>query len=278
MDNYVAHAHRTQVQYYTSPRDHAEIHVLGRFESKPLYSGRSVAHFGPIKVVRTIYGYSKIWFRSGKVFEKREFTLPALEFETVALWIDVPTSLRERMDQAGLDWRGGLHGANHVLTRLSSCLVICHDTSVATEHIREKSDKPQPLRLLVYDATPGGTGVTSEAFEKLDLLLEKARVVLDCECESGCTACVLDLVCKEYNRVLDKKATRMIFNELVKKLPNKRPLQLATAVLDNAMTNAPVVPSTPERKRSKAMSQAKEMGRAKTEQMKIAKPWLPHIS
>lgn len=193
-------------------------------------------------------------------------------------WIDVPTSLREQLDEAGLDWKGGLHGANHVLARMSSALIICHDSALATEHIREKSDRPQPLRLMVYDATPGGTGATAAVFEKIDLLLAKAKAVLECPCEAGCTACVLDLVCKEYNNVLDKKATKMIFNELVAGAAAKRPLELESGDLENQLENAPSVPPTPVRKRSKAMPKAKAMGRAKTEQMKISKPWLPHIS
>lgn len=82
LDNYTAYAHRTNVQYYTSPRDHCEVNILQRFESKLLKKGSSKAHIGTVRVCRTIYGYSKVWFKNGRVFEKHEFSLPQLEFET----------------------------------------------------------------------------------------------------------------------------------------------------------------------------------------------------
>lgn len=159
-----------------------------------------------------------------------------------------------------------------MLCRLSTSLVICHESSIATEHIREKSEKPTPLRLLLYDATPGGTGISEAVFDQIDNLMQKAMLAINsCKCENGCTACIFDLTCKEYNNVLDKASTQMMLTDIMTLKVGQSSSSSESALVE------PNVPPTPVRKRLKAMTKAKELGRAKNEQFQITKPWFPHF-
>ena len=57
------------------------------------------------------------------------------------------------------------------------------------EHL--DSNRVPILRIYVYDAYPGGVGLSEPLFEKRGRTLERAAtLVRSCPCESGCPACV----------------------------------------------------------------------------------------
>jgi ATP-dependent helicase YprA (DUF1998 family) len=60
-----------------------------------------------------------VWLGTGEVFEEGECSLPPLEFETTAVWIDLPLIAKKKMDAAGHDITASIHAVNHVLVSIS---------------------------------------------------------------------------------------------------------------------------------------------------------------
>jgi hypothetical protein len=52
-----------------------------------------------------VWGYRKVWLQSHRVFEQGTFSLPPLEYETRALFIDMDVTMKEEVGRAG--WREG---------------------------------------------------------------------------------------------------------------------------------------------------------------------------
>jgi len=266
LNTYKAYAHPTNVSYYTAPRDTTLVKVMGRFESKWLES-RIEAHCGSVQIERSVWGYRKMHLNSGRVFEMHEFSLPSLLFETQAVWIDLSSDLQMKIERAGLDLRGGIHAVNHLICKYVQLYVMCHVDNVGTEHTMTYYKRPQPPRLILYDDCPGGLGIAEAAFEHFFEILKTCKERIDsCECilPKGCPNCSALLACTEYNAQLDKKAAQMILDCLLER--NKSPKNRNTG-------GKRALPSTPEKNRARNVSRALGMGRARVEQMQIAKAW-----
>jgi len=48
-----------------------------------------------------VWGYRKIWLQSHKVFETGFFSLPPLEYETRALFIDIDLGMKKEVSEGG---------------------------------------------------------------------------------------------------------------------------------------------------------------------------------
>ena len=192
------------VPYYTEPRDHTDVNAKARERSTP--SG--LVHYGPAQVSTLIWGYRKIWRRSGLPFENVGLVLPPIAFDTVAIWGDVPLDAKAWMDGVGLDFLGGCHGAGHAVMAVLPLHVRCDRSDLGTECPSPHQHRARPLRFIVYETHPGGVGIASSAFPLLSSILRDAlRLVEACPCDDGCPACIQDSSCSEFNTVLDKEAT-----------------------------------------------------------------------
>ena len=78
-----------------------------------------------------------------------------------------------------------------------------------------------PLRLLVFDRNPGGVGVCDAVLPRLRKVLNTAlEMVKTCKCKDekhGCPHCVQSQCCGEYNYVLEKRGSRIILEEILKR-------------------------------------------------------------
>lgn len=142
-----------------------------------------------------------------------------------------------------LEWRAGLHGANHAVINILPLYLMCGQGDVAAECINPyEKTKYRPERILLYDTHPGlffswtyapsecyyrasekvmiaecvaagGIGLAPQACRMFGLLLEKAyELVRDCKCTgpAGCPGCIQHTKCPEYNTILCKRASEVI--------------------------------------------------------------------
>jgi len=133
LDSKRAYAQPTKVRYYTQPRDHVNVIVTKRLGTKRV--GSLEVHCGSVNIVAVVWGYRKLWFRSGRVFEMHEFTLPPMQFETQAIWIDISEKIQALVKEKSLNLTAGLHALNHLLTTFVGLYIICAPQSVDTEHV-----------------------------------------------------------------------------------------------------------------------------------------------
>jgi DEAD/DEAH box helicase domain-containing protein len=95
-----------------------------------------------------------------------------------------------RRAEAGQQTRSALSGLGYVLRNLAPLFLMCdpEDISVSAEQLNPVTRAPT---LVIYERVPAGVGFSERLYELHDELLLAAReLVGDCQCRSGCPACV----------------------------------------------------------------------------------------
>jgi len=86
------------------------------------------------------------------------------------------------------------------------------------EFATKETSRKRPARLTFYDAKGGasGSGISTKAFEFIDLLLVRAcDRVAACHCTEGCLECCCSEACKEHNMVMSKAGSEVILKCLM---------------------------------------------------------------
>jgi DEAD/DEAH box helicase domain-containing protein len=120
--------------------------------------------------------------------------MPEQEIQTTSWWLHFTEDFLRQFNQLSpVQKQNGLVGLGNVLRTVAAFLLMCdpRDLGLAT------SDEPhtQGLRiqpnLYLYDAYPGGIGLSEPLFRMTDQLLRQAlQLMLQCPCQAGCPSCV----------------------------------------------------------------------------------------
>jgi DEAD/DEAH box helicase domain-containing protein len=203
----IASARVTNEQYYTDTQDITDLHVLSR--SRTRSDGRT--HFGRVQVHFSIFGYLKIWKKSGKLLEACDVSMPPFEFATHAMWTDIPVAVKWYLDAHGMDFLGGCHAASHAVLSALPASVLCDRGDLGCECYDPLMTRAKPFRVMIFDNKEGGVGVSAAAFERSREVYTRALHILEgCSCGFGCPSCCHDPHCGSYNLVLDKPAAIII--------------------------------------------------------------------
>ena len=133
--------------------------------------------------------------------------------------MDIPSAVVNLIESNGCDFLGSIHGANHVLLHCLPLFVSCDRTDCGTECPSIFQERARPLRLVLYDAHPGGIGVCKRVLPIFSELVQFGYdLICSCKCKTGCPSCVLDVGCKEYNDVMDKRGARLILKVVMQQL------------------------------------------------------------
>ncbi|KAA0157679.1 hypothetical protein FNF29_00254 [Cafeteria roenbergensis] len=141
----VASARVTSEQYYTDTRDFTDVNVLSRTRTGA--DGRT--HFGRIQCIRRVFGYRKIWKKSGKLLDMCDVDMPPHEFVTHAMWADVPLAVKLYLDAHGMDFIGGCHAASHALVAALPQFVLCDRSDLGMDCANPLAERARPLRVMV---------------------------------------------------------------------------------------------------------------------------------
>eukprot|EP00750_Incisomonas_marina_P004624 INCI13487.1.p1 GENE.INCI13487.1~~INCI13487.1.p1 ORF type:complete len:732 (-),score=95.36 INCI13487.1:1948-4143(-) len=151
---------RPHAEYYTEPRDHTNVTVVSRERT---HRHNNHAHNGVVNVNRHVWGFRKRCLHTRKTLEQCEFSLPPLEIFTRATWIDLVPGDLEAVESRGWHFLGGVHAAQHALIRAAMASLPYEDASdLKTECVAPSQRRERPMRLVVFDATPGGTGLSDQ--------------------------------------------------------------------------------------------------------------------
>ncbi|KAI3726829.1 hypothetical protein L1987_66635 [Smallanthus sonchifolius] len=206
------------LKYYTKTRDYTDIEVVNGHIAYPVkifnvQKSKTNAQSNPCKVTTTWFGFRRIWKGSNRVFDTVNLSLPSYTYESQAVWIRVPQSVKTAVETEKYSFRGGLHAAGHALLHIVPLYIICNSSDLASECVNPHDTRYIPERILLYDSRPGGTGISAQVQPIFTELLTAAlELMTSCCCsgDTGCPNCVQDLSCHEYNEVLHKDAAIMI--------------------------------------------------------------------
>ena len=69
--------------------------------------------------------------------------------------------------------------------------------------------------IFIYDGFEGGVGLTKKAYKLFGNIIKMAyELVRDCECESGCPACIYSSQSQTDDKHLNKEGTLLILKQL----------------------------------------------------------------
>jgi len=202
----------TDVPYYTQAKDLTDLQVLKIIKEKATPQAKS--YLGEVEVTTTVVGFRKKMQFTEEVVGEEPLDLPPTCFNTQALWFDIPSQAIGQIAKAQLDFAGGLHAAEHASIAILPLFALCdrNDLGGVSTPFHPDTGKAQ---IFIYDAHPGGTGITEKGFELIDhLWQETLKAIVECPCEEGCPSCIQSPKCGNNNQPLDKKAAQIILGEL----------------------------------------------------------------
>jgi DEAD/DEAH box helicase domain-containing protein len=210
LETHTIRVSETDVDYYTQTLKETDLKIIETIETKNLHGLRCA--FGDVEVTETITGY-KIK-RKDTIIGVEQLALPPITFRTKAFWVVPPDTLEQKINAAGSDFAGGLHGAEHAIIALMPLHVMCDRWDIGGLSSPMFGETGEPV-IFVYDAYEGGIGLAEKAFEVLPSLLAGTHdLVHDCTCETGCPSCIYSPKCGNDNQPLDKEATILTLREL----------------------------------------------------------------
>lgn len=206
---------RFEGNYYTKPTGFKELTLL---EDRPLH--REIPHAtlftGRVHIIDHITGYGHFHSRYHAKQEERKLGTPlTTELETQAFWLTIDRRLEKRLAESGVHPLASLHAAEHAMIALLPLFVLCdpRDMGGISFHMHPQAERPL---LCIYDGYQGGVGYARQTYHQF---LRLATATLDhlkqCQCLSGCPACVQSPRCGSGNDELDKKGAVMLLQALL---------------------------------------------------------------
>lgn len=206
---------RANPNYYTRVQASKQTEILEEYSRKSL--GATWVGFGRLRVTDQVTGYERRQIRDQKRINIMALDLPPQVFETEGLWIAIPVKIQEKTENAEMHFMGGIHALEHAAIGICPLLVLCDRDDLAGIST-PFHPQVQSAAVFVYDAFPGGIGLCKSAWARGgDLMAQTVKAISDCECESGCPACVHSPKCGSGNRPIDKDAAQFIIESLMEK-------------------------------------------------------------
>ena len=182
-----AYVTRTDVDYYTDADLGVTLKVLEVFEEADA-PPPGLRQRGEVMVAWKVTMFKKLKYHTHENVGWGSISLPETEMHTTATWLVPPAELVNRYDRDTLD--GALIGLSRVARTTAALLLMSdpRDLGVLAQVQAPFTGRPT---LYLYDAVPGGVGLTERLFSLTDELLRACRdAVQTCPCADGCPACV----------------------------------------------------------------------------------------
>src|SRR5918996_3847040 len=182
-----AYVTRTDVDYYTDADLGITLKVLEVFEETddPPAGKRQR---GEVMVAWKVTMFKKLKYHTHENVGWGSISIPEQEMHTTATWLVPPAELVNRYDRDTLD--GALIGLARVARSTAALLLMCDPRDLGVLAQVQAPFTGQPT-LYLYDAVPGGVGLSERLYSLTDELVHACRrAVESCTCADGCPACV----------------------------------------------------------------------------------------
>jgi DEAD/DEAH box helicase domain-containing protein len=182
-----AYVTQTDVDYYTDADLGITLKVLEVFEeADDCPSG--LRQRGEVMVAWKVTMFKKLKYHTHENVGWGSISIPEQEMHTSACWLVPPAEIVNRYDRDALD--GALIGLARIARTTAALLLMSdpRDIGVLAQVQAPFTGRPT---LYLYDAVPGGVGLSERLFTLVPDLLRACREAVDaCPCADGCPACV----------------------------------------------------------------------------------------
>ncbi|WP_246942040.1 DEAD/DEAH box helicase [Bacillus pinisoli] len=200
-----AFVREVEVDYFTDANLAVQLKVLE--VDKERANDKVNLGYGDVMVTAMATIFKKIKFETHDNIGSGPIHLPEEELHTNAAWFTF--NKEDEMSEKKLEQ--GLLGVAHAIKHIVPLIVMCDPGDV---HIvpQVKSTHSGEPTIYLYDRYPGGIGLSEKLFDKMEhILVEAAKSIQDCLCESGCPSCV-GLDAYDTNT---KKASLQLLNQFI---------------------------------------------------------------
>lgn len=209
----VAYLRAADVDYYTEPREVSETRIIRSQRHRTV--GAAAAYWGDVRVTEQMVGFRRKRQFTEEVLSVEGLSYPPRDFDTKAVWWDIPPHVVRRITGAGCDLPGALHAAEHACIGLLPLFAMCDRWDIGGLSTAAHIDTGQP-QIFIYDGFPGGIGIAEKGFSLLEALWRATlETIEECPCESGCPSCVQSPKCGNNNQPLDKRGAEVLLRELL---------------------------------------------------------------
>ena len=162
-------------------------------------------------------GFRRLQQFTEAVLGDEPLDMPVNQYDTVAVWWDLPEDLPAELAHRGLDFLGGIHAAEHAAIGILPLFAMCDRWDIGGLSTPRHPDT-DAAQIFIYDGFPGGVGIAEKGFELLpQLWAATLDAVRGCPCADGCPSCVQSPKCGNNNHPLDKQAAILILERLLGK-------------------------------------------------------------
>ena len=204
-DQRKAYVKRVDVDYFTDAIRYTQVKRLEEEEAVEV-DGPAIKVHGDVQVRSQVVGFKKIKFYTMENVGSGKLELPENEMHTTAYWITLSRQLLDTLQFTVSERQDGLFGLLYALESVASLLLMCDrmDLGATIGEGAPDSEEDTGLKpaesgqreffeptLYLYDAYPGGIGLSEPLFNLHDLLIRRTReLIAGCSCEKGCPSCV----------------------------------------------------------------------------------------
>jgi DEAD/DEAH box helicase domain-containing protein len=179
-----AYVHKIDVDHYTYANRAVTLKPLEVFAEAPSTGG--TRKHGEVMVASLVTLFKKLKFMTDENVGWGPIDLPELELQTTAYWLTAD-SARDHWRRDDLDV--ALLGAGRAIQTIASVLLMVdpRDLGLVTQVRSPHAEEPT---IYLYEAVPGGIGLSERLWQRHDeLLAGAAELIAACSCEGGCPAC-----------------------------------------------------------------------------------------
>ncbi len=199
--------------YFTQPREISDVRIVRSLRHRELPT--AIAYLGRVRVRSQVIGFRRLAQASEALLDEVPLDMPLIEYETMALWWDLPAGLPAELARRGLDFLGGIHAVEHAAIGILPLFAMCDRWDIGGLSTPRHPDT-DAAQIFIYDGFPGGVGIAEKGFELLpELWAATLDVIHGCACADGCPSCVQSPKCGNFNQPLDKAAAVHILQTLL---------------------------------------------------------------
>jgi len=205
-ENHKAYVRKCEPDYFTTALTHRTVEVIE--ENALGVLGRARIGFGDVKVVEKVTGYKKIKFFTHENAGYGDVNLPEMQMHTQSFWLTLPEAVVAEFAVPRASVIDALRGLAHAIEIAATLALMCDPRDIGQTLGDGGKDGPDaswgPGRapeqgrtggfdptLFLFDAHPGGVGLSDRIFEQAEKLVARAlRLIEACACKAGCPACV----------------------------------------------------------------------------------------